>query len=370
MTENHHCPISVAPKSTLPVAASVPTNGKHQCMRYLTVIAILHTERSALANDLPIKWRRKTLRANSGLFNANDKDDGTTHSYKRAVEGREMNLAPRKLVRRHRHESGSNSIWLTYACKDAAVDHRTATSRHAFTMSDADYAESFIPAQRQPWEQNREWQKRPAIRILIVEKEPVYREGLHVVLESQQDMQIVGKAATTPEAIAEFRRHRPDITLMEHCVPDGGNSNLDPLRMIREEFSDARIIMLTAADGDAEIQRALRAGAASYVLKNAPNSELLNIIRSVHLGRKPIPPAVAARLAEHMGCEDLTPREIQVLKLVRDGNKNKQIAHKLSISETTVNFHIRNVVDKLQANDRTHAVTIALRRGHLPMHED
>lgn len=280
-----------------------------------------------------------------------------------------MNRTQPTLVRR-RDDSRSNLPWLMSPCRDALRDHQSAASRNVFTVSDEDCAENCAPIQRKPWEQNREWQQRPAIRILIIEKEPVYREGLCSVLESQQDMQIVGKAATSVEAIAEFRRHRPDITLMEHRIPDGERSNLDPLRMIREEFPEARIIMLTAADGDAEIQRAFRAGAASYVLKNAPKSELLNVIRSVHRGKKPIPPAVAARLAEHMGCEDLTPREIQVLKLVRDGNKNKQIAHKLSISETTVNFHIRNVVDKLQANDRTHAVTIALRRGHLPMHED
>jgi DNA-binding NarL/FixJ family response regulator len=144
-----------------------------------------------------------------------------------------------------------------------------------------------------------------------------------------------------------------------------GTNGTDTLIAIRGEFSQARIIMLTTSDSDRDIQRALRAGASAYILKSMPKSELLGVIRSVHAGRRHIPPEVAARLAEHLGDDDLTTRELEVLRIIRDGYRNKQIADQLSISETTVNFHIKNLVDKLQANDRTHAVTIALRRGLL-----
>jgi DNA-binding NarL/FixJ family response regulator len=144
-----------------------------------------------------------------------------------------------------------------------------------------------------------------------------------------------------------------------------GTNGTDTLIAIRGEFPDARIIMLTTSDCDGDIQRALRAGASGYILKSMHMDELLSVIRSVHAGRRQIPPEVAARLAEHMGDDDLTARELDVLRLIRDGYRNKQIADQLSISENTVNFHIKNLVDKLQANDRTHAVTIALRRGLL-----
>ena len=144
-----------------------------------------------------------------------------------------------------------------------------------------------------------------------------------------------------------------------------GTNGTDTLIAIRGEFPDARIIMLTTSDCDGDIQRALRAGASGYILKSMHMDELLSVIRSVHAGRRQIPPEVAARLAEHLGDDDLTARELDVLRLIRDGYRNKQIADQLSISENTVNFHIKNLVDKLQANDRTHAVTIALRRGLL-----
>jgi DNA-binding NarL/FixJ family response regulator len=142
-----------------------------------------------------------------------------------------------------------------------------------------------------------------------------------------------------------------------------GSSGTDTLIAIRSEFPDARIIMLTTSDADGEIQRAMRAGAVAYVLKSVPKGELLGVIRSVHSGKRHVPPDVAARLAEHLGDQQLTSREVDVLRLIRDGYRNKQIADRLAIAETTVNFHIKNLVDKLGANDRTHAVTIAVRRG-------
>jgi DNA-binding NarL/FixJ family response regulator len=203
------------------------------------------------------------------------------------------------------------------------------------------------------------------IRILSVEDHPVFREGLGTILGSQPDMLLVAQAANAVEAVAEFRRHRPDVTLMDLSLP--GTNGTDTLISIRGEFPHARIIMLTTSDSDGEIQRALRAGAAAYMLKSMPKNELLAMIRSVHAGGRHVPPEVAARLAEHLGEEDLTSRELDVLRLIRDGYRNKQIADELAIAETTVNFHIKNLVDKLGANDRTHAVTIAVRRGLLPI---
>src|ERR1044072_106714 len=203
------------------------------------------------------------------------------------------------------------------------------------------------------------------IRILSVEDHPVFRQGLATIIETEPDMVLVGQASNGVEAIAEFLRHRPDITLMDLRLP--GTNGTDILIAIRGEFPGARIIMLSSSDSDGEIQRALRSGAAGFVLKSMPQDDLLAVIRSVHGGERQVPPAVAALLAEHMGEEDLTPRELQVLQLVRDGCKNKQIADQLSISENTVNFHLKKIGDKLGANDRTHAVTIAVRRGMLPL---
>jgi len=201
------------------------------------------------------------------------------------------------------------------------------------------------------------------IRILSVEDHPVFREGLGTIIASQSDMILVSQASDAVEALAEFRRHRPDITLMDLRL--AGASGRDALIAIRGQCPQARVIMLTTADSDGEIQRAMRAGASGYILKSMPKNELLGVIRTVHAGRRYLPPEVAARLSEHLGEENLTDRELQVLRLIRDGHRNKQIADQLAIAETTVNFHIKNLVDKLQANDRTHAVTIAVRRGLL-----
>ncbi|HEU4795880.1 MAG TPA: response regulator transcription factor [Pyrinomonadaceae bacterium] len=206
-------------------------------------------------------------------------------------------------------------------------------------------------------------EERKLIRILSVEAHPVFREGLNTIFSSQPDMLLVAEAANAVEAMSEFRRHLPDITLMGIRLP--GTDGINTLIAIRSEFPSARIIMLTSADGDAEIQRALRAGAAAYVLKSMPKDELLSVVRSVHEGGRYIPEAIAARLAEHLGEDELTTRELEVLELIRDGYRNKQIADRLAIAETTVNFHIKNLVEKLGANDRTHAVMIALRRGLL-----
>jgi DNA-binding NarL/FixJ family response regulator len=201
------------------------------------------------------------------------------------------------------------------------------------------------------------------IRILSVEDHPVFREGLATIIGSQPDMLLAAQAANSVEALIEFRLHRPDITLMDLRLP--GTNGTDTLIAIRGEFPRARVIMLTTSDSDGEIQRAMRSGASAYILKSMPKGELLNVVRSVHAGQRHIPPEVAARLAEHLGDEDLTTRELEVLRFIRDGHRNKQIADQLAIAETTVNFHIKNLVDKLGANDRTHAVTIALRRGLL-----
>lgn len=199
------------------------------------------------------------------------------------------------------------------------------------------------------------------IEVLSVDDHPLMREGIAALIDNQDDMRLVGGAATGREAIQRYREHRPDVTLMDLRLPD--MSGIDAMRAIRAEFPDARIVMLTTFEGDVEIQRALEAGARGYLLKSMPPRELLDGIRHVHAGRKRIPPEVAAQLAEHFSEDPLTPREVEVLRLVAAGNRNKDIAERLTISEETVKVHVKHIMEKLAASDRTQAVSIALRRG-------
>ena len=199
------------------------------------------------------------------------------------------------------------------------------------------------------------------IRILAVDDHPLMREGTAAMIRSQPDMLLVAEAANGSEALHRFREHQPDVTLMDIRLPD--RSGIDTLIAIRAEFPEARIVMLTTFEGDVEIQRALRAGARGYMLKSMPPSELLAGIREVHAGRKRIPPEVAAHLAEHIGEEALTARELEVLQQVAGGNRNRDIAGRLFITEETVKVHVKHIMEKLGAKDRTGAVAIALRRG-------
>jgi DNA-binding NarL/FixJ family response regulator len=199
------------------------------------------------------------------------------------------------------------------------------------------------------------------IRILAADDHALLREGIAALISAEPAMELVAQASTGREAIEQFRRHQPDITLMDLQMPD--ISGIEAIIAIRSQFPDARIVVLTTYSGDVQVVRALKAGARGYLLKGNVHTDLLETIRVVHAGRKRIPPEVAAELAMHTDEDDLTARELEVLKLIAKGNANKEIAAQLSIREDTVKSHVANILEKLAANDRTHAVTIGLKRG-------
>ncbi len=199
------------------------------------------------------------------------------------------------------------------------------------------------------------------IRILTVDDHPLLRKGIAALVNGEPDLKLVAEASNGSEAIDAFRSHRPDVTLMDLQMPEV--DGIDAIDRIRREFPEARIIVLTTYSGDTQVLRALKAGARGYILKGHVHKELLDAIRAVHAGQKRIPPELAAELAEHATDDALTVREIDVLRLIGAGNANKQIADQLSIGEATVKSHVTNILSKLGANDRAHAVTIGLKRG-------
>ena len=199
------------------------------------------------------------------------------------------------------------------------------------------------------------------IRIFCIDDHPLMREGIAAIIRNEPDMLLIAEASNGRDAIQGFREHRPDITLMDLRLPD--ISGIDAMLAIRTEFADARIIMLTTFEGDVEIRRALQTGAAGYMLKTMPRRQLVETIRKVHAGRKHIPPEIAAHLAEHMGDESLSKREVDVLQKIAGGNRNGDIAALLFISEETVKGHVKHIMEKLGASDRTEAVAIGIRRG-------
>lgn len=199
------------------------------------------------------------------------------------------------------------------------------------------------------------------IRIMCVDDHPLMHKGISALIDSQPDMTIVGAVSKAGDALARFRDKMPDITLMDLRLPDG--NGIDTMISILKEYPEARIIILTMFEGDVEIQRALKSGARGYILKNMPPEDLLQVIRNVHAGKKRLHPVIVANLADHFGEENLTPRETEVLQLVSEGNSNKEIGNRLCISEETVKGHVKNILGKLGANDRTQAVSIAVRRG-------
>jgi DNA-binding NarL/FixJ family response regulator len=199
------------------------------------------------------------------------------------------------------------------------------------------------------------------IRVLTVDDHPLLREGMAALVNGETDMKLVGEACNGQEALQQYRLHRPDVTLMDLQMPT--MSGIETIIAIRHEFPNARIIVLTTYGGDVQVVRALKAGARGYVLKGHVHKVLLDTIRAVHAGQKRIPPEVAAELAAHVGEEELTGREIAVLRLIAAGNANKEIAAQLCVSDETIKSHVTNILEKLGANDRTHAVTTALKRG-------
>ena len=199
------------------------------------------------------------------------------------------------------------------------------------------------------------------IRVLSVDDHPLLRDGIAALVNAEPDMKLVAEASNGKEAVEKFRLHRPDVTLMDIQMPSV--NGIEAITQIQSECPDARIIVLTTYTGDVQVVRALRAGARAYILKGHVHRELLETIRSVYAGKKRIPPEIAAELAEHAADDELTTREIEVLRLIGGGHANKQIADQLSIGEATVKSHVTNILSKLGASDRTHAVTIGLKRG-------
>jgi DNA-binding NarL/FixJ family response regulator len=199
------------------------------------------------------------------------------------------------------------------------------------------------------------------IRILTVDDHALLRKGIAALVNAEPDMKLVAEASNGREAVESFRLHRPDVTLMDIQMPSF--NGIEAIARIQSEFPDARIIVLSTYTGDAQVVKALRAGARAYILKGHVHRELLETIRAVHAGQKRIPPDIAAELAEHAADDELTQREIDVLRLIGAGNSNKLIADQLSIGEATVKSHVTNILSKLGANDRAHAVTIGLKRG-------
>jgi DNA-binding NarL/FixJ family response regulator len=199
------------------------------------------------------------------------------------------------------------------------------------------------------------------IRILLADDHHVLRQGIRALAADELDMEFVAEASSGQEAIEQFRGHQPDVVLMDLQMPD--MNGIDAMIAIRNEFPDARFIILTTYAGDVQISRALKAGARAYLLKSSLRKELLDTIRAVHAGQKRIPAEVAAQVADHLADDSLTSREIDVLRLIAAGNANKIVADKLSITEETVKGHVKSILSKLSANDRTHAVTIGLKRG-------
>jgi DNA-binding NarL/FixJ family response regulator len=200
-----------------------------------------------------------------------------------------------------------------------------------------------------------------SIRILAVDDHPLVRQGISGLVVGQPDMEMVGEASNGREAIQQFRKHRPDVTLMDVQMPE--MNGVDAIIAICGEFSEARIIVLTTYVGDVQVVRAIKAGARAYLLKNTLHKELLDTIRAVHAGKKTMSPEASFQLAEHATDEALTPAEISVLRLIAAGNANKQIADQLSITEETVKGRVKNILSKLGANDRTHAAMIGIKRG-------
>jgi DNA-binding NarL/FixJ family response regulator len=199
------------------------------------------------------------------------------------------------------------------------------------------------------------------IRVLVIDDHPLLRDGIAALLGGQADMALIGQAGTGGEGVDQFRALRPDITLMDLQLPD--KNGIDAIMAIRRLDPDARVIVLTTYSGDVQAVRAMEAGARAYLLKNTLHKELLDTIRAVHRGHKTMSPSIAAELAEHSSQDALTPKEVDVLRLIAEGHANKEIATRLAITEETVKSRVKNILAKLQANDRTHAVTIGLKRG-------